>query len=1381
MRGTMEELEYLVGADLLCIPDGTGCDDGNLGISIHCTPRYLPIMPTDDGVFTCDVRNWPSAIHGQQYVEIYMLKDFNAPQLPHMVVDQPITHRMMQRASWQQAAQAIWHKAFRTEVGKNPDFLQLMGALKRAHDEQDKPDETPVQHKQAAMFAYLVEALRSSPNTLAANEAMESVWARVDELMLVEGFRENVGILSLIDEPDTSAVEGLHSSIDAVAGRSLGKSVAKDVTAVADMLVNFYAIMAQRPDDEGDDELRTSDIVDPCDLAEQKLAAILAIPTFAHFLGCGVHVDIPRDVLAAEAGPEGYLAVRFRPPGDDPPPAKVDDLVWTAYSLAQNDGDVVFQPRTRPSTILTQPDYVGEYVNLHQQLATGPRYIVSDLSPEGTLIHELFARGHSMYTAENPRPSDSLKDQTKRRGLAVMDKLVVAAAQEENAFLTKGNVAYFLNDLVAGIRPDIQQDGDEFYCATTRSIRCVDVDFPADWYDHDFVRDFLLYRDHAWTQKSAIKREIESGLKRKELQESLFAFDGEPLGLTRSDEPQDDNGDTTVTPMRPGEGLALDFEVGPDFGERLPESDRKMLCWPTLRERISYRIGCRVAYVNGGGPGRDYGKVRTDYAAGMPIIGDINGDPYIFKPMQPEPPRVLLHEFDDLIETDREKEPGVNATTVVLARASKQERIILPATYDGDSAIKQGQFDGDTFSGNPVGQFRRDIQLAKDGLTLPEARYKSLYYVDGNKAKPVSGQGQTITIGEESDRLKPYRQSLGAVAKFTNVSPRQSSYFVDANWPGFIVELGAQGGLLDGAKFWTGKTPKDATPSIVQVERIGRNEQLTIETNKLISIGNASGRKVLRGVKLRVPRGRKFDLMLRPADAQFQPYSRPGTNHNRAAAIAIVSPIVKPDAPSPNGGGSAITGSYTAKETMAQLQTVLKHHTSTAPSEYGGSTALFAGDLEIDARGSGRIWLTATWANWSVGGWYIGRDKNNREFLAANALSMPVGNFDAEFKDGEDQKKVKNLATVENDSGGQGMTFPFDEGLSRFITLTVTAESHFAEFFPEKKPQDLRSSQAFNVILPCTKRGPPLQIATHTPYFNWEVIEFAQRRRAEERRSTKERIYLEGDLWVTGQGEQVGLILGRADQAARYAATKAVNAYVSQSGVDPHLMHGEQPSRISLADLPDGTRAVEQVALVLTEDPGKAHEGLLNPILVDIVPFDIQLENGRLFVEIDLSKLARRAHRPVAHLGLVRFQSNSIVTKIAGKDGEQRVLDLRASTPVRRDIKLLAQRHFRWERIRSTYRVWLKGPMVSEENVSLTIYHWNTGEGQARAGWWEAGYNIKADDPPDGEPDKVSFTVNRLDDETMLLLEEIEKHKDHEGNENETPVFSVSLFPNENN
>lgn len=1379
MSWTDEEREYLVGADLLCIPDGKGCEGDSLGLSIHCTPMHLETIPEDDSKFACDVRQWPRAIHGQQLVEIFVLKDFSAPQLPRVLVDQPVTYRMMQYAPWQQAARAIWHKAFRAEVGQNPDFLRLMGALKRAHDQQHKLDETPVQHKQAAMFACLVETLRTSPNPLATNTAMGQVWARVDELMQEESFRENIRTFGLVDDPDIPAVEDLQACIDAVAGRSAVLRTS-DVTAVADMLYNFYVIMAQRPDDEDDDELRTLDMVNPLDLAEQKLAAILAIPSFAHFLGCGLHVDISRQVLSRDIGPAGFVAVRFRPPGDNPPPAKVEDLVWTAYLLDEDGSEVVFQPRIRPSTTFSQPDYRGEYVNLGQELPKGgPRYVVSDLSPEGTLLHEFFARQHSMYTAKNPRPADSLKDETKRRGLAVMDKLAVVAVQEENNFLTKGNTAYFLNNLVAGVRPDIQRDGDEFYCATTRSIRCVDADFPAEWYRHPFVRDFLLYRDHAWTQKSTIERTIDSGLKRKELQDALFVFDGEPLGLTRSEEPQDDKGDTTVTPMRPGEGLALDFEVGPDFGERLPEGDRKMLCWPTLRERDRYRIGCRVAYVNGGGPGRDYGKVRADYTAGMPTIGDINGDSYMFKPMQPEPPRVLLHEFDDVIGADRQDEKGINATTVVLARARKQERIILPATYDGESAIKQGQFDGDTFSDNPVGQFGCRLQLAKDGVTFPEARYMGLYYVEGNKAKPVSGKGRTITIGEESNQLKPHRQSLGAVAKFTEVAPRRSSYFVDANWPGFAVQLG--GALTKGAMFWTEKTPKDATPSVVRVERIGRNEQLTIETNKLIWIGNASDRKALRGVKLRVPRGRKFDLLLRPTDAQFQPYARPGTDHNRAAALTIVSPIVKPEAPSPNGNGSAVTGSYTAKETMAQLQNLLQRHVSTAPSEYGGSTAVFAGDLEIDARGSGHIWLTATWADWSVGGWYIGRDRRKREFLTANTLSMPVGNFDGKFADGKDQKKIINLADVENDSGSKGMTFPFEEGLSRYINLTVTAESHFAEHFSEKKPEDLRSSQTFDIALPCTKRGPPLKIATHTPYFNWEVIEFFKSRRAEERRKTKERLYLEGDLWATGEGEQVGVILGRADQAARYATTEGVDAYVSQSGVDPHLMHGDQPSRISLADFPDGTMAVEQVALVLTEDPDKAHEGLLQPVLVDIVPFDIQLENGRLFVELDLSKLAQRAHRPVAHLGLVRFQSNSINTKLTDENGNQRVLDLRASTPIRRDVKLLPQRHFRWERARSTCKVWLKGTMVSAANVSLTLYHWNTGGRGSRAGWWDAGQSIKADDAPGAEPDKVSFTVNRLDDETMLFLEEIETRKDYEDKENETLVFSASFFPLDRN
>lgn len=1384
MSWTDEEREYLVGADLLCIPDGEGYTDDALGIAIQCTPMHLP--ETAQGKFSCDVRKWPDAIHGQQFVEIYVLRDFNAPQQPRVLSVCPNTYRVMQTAGWRLAAQRIWHKAFRMKVGEDPDFLYLMAALQHAYKRQNQLDTTRLQDKQAAAFAYLVESLRSSPDLAAASAGMEQVWAKVDELMQHESFRK-AGTFSLEDDPDFDSVEMLEASIRAISGHGKEKALDSAIPPVAGMLANFYAIMAQRP--ASDDELRTTVAPDPVDVAEHKLAAILAIPSFAHFVGCGVHVDVPLQVVATEIGPEGFIAARLRPAGENPPAAKVEDLVWTAYILGEDGGDIVFQPRIKSATKLPTPDYVGEYVNLHQQLATGPRYVVTDLSPEGTLINELFARQHSMYTSENPRPADSLKDHTKRRGLAVMDLLTKPGAQEEYRFLNATSEPYFLDNLVAGVRPDIKRQGEEYHCPTTRSIRCVDDDFPEQWYGDDFVRNYLLYRDHAWTQRTTIKRALDSGLEIKELQDALFVFDGEPLGLTRSYgwdeedeyEGQDDvddalrakttetiSDDQTISPMEPGKGLALDFVISPDLGERLSDDERKMLRWPTLREKEGYRIGCRVAYVNGGGPGRDYAKVRAAYAAVIPTIGSITGDYYVFNPMLPEPPRVVLHEFDELVGKDRLKEPGTNATTIVLARDDKQARIILPAVFDGESAIKQRQFDADTFIGNPAGQFGRDLQLAKDGVSLPEARYRGLYYVEGNKAKPISGQGQTITIGEESDMLKPHRQSLGAVAKFTNVSPGQSRYFVDANWPGFAVQLGAKGRLINGALFWTGKTPKDATPSVVQVERTGRNEQLTIETNKLISLGNSSGHKALRGVKLRVPRGRKFDLLLRPTDAEFKPYARPGTDHNRAAALTIVSPIVKPEAPSPNGKGSTITGRYTAKEKMAQIQ-------DAAPSEYGGSTAVFAGDLEVDARGSGRIWLTATWADWSVGGWYIGRDNNKREFLTANTISMPVGNFDADFNDNALQKKIISLTAVENDGGCKGITFPFVEGLSRYVTLTVTAESHFAEYFPEEKPEDLRSSQTFSIALPCTKRGPPLQIATHEPYFVWEMIDFVKRRRAEGRRSTKERIYLEGDLWATGEGEQVGVILGRDDQATRYGTAEGLDMYVSQSGVDPHLMHGEQPSRISLADFPEGTTVIEQVALALTEDQDKAQEGLQKPVLVDIVPFDIQLENGRLFVEIDLSKIARRAHRPVAHLGLVRFQSNSINARMASKDGDQRVLDLRASTPIRRDIKLLPQLHFRWECAGSTCKVWLRGTMASIENVSLTRYHWNTGEEHARAGWWDAGSTVEADTPT--EPDKVSFTVRRIDEESMLRIEVVETHKDCEGNKNETPVFSVELFP----
>ena len=180
---------------------------------------------------------------------------------------------------------------------------------------------------------------------------------------------------------------------------------------------------------------------------------------------------------------------------------------------------------------------------------------------------------------------------------------------------------------------------------------------------------------------------------------ALFIFLGEPIGLDR-DELQASNRHRTVSQIKVCEGLALKIIFGPDSIERLSQDCHikpecaDQLNWPTLREGSVYRVGCRITYLNGAGPGRDYMEVREAYQQGAPTLGTSASQAFPFEAAQIEPPRVCLHQFDKVVQRDRKKFPGSNAHTVVLAHDDKQYRVVLPPSIAWDSAEQQGQFDG---------------------------------------------------------------------------------------------------------------------------------------------------------------------------------------------------------------------------------------------------------------------------------------------------------------------------------------------------------------------------------------------------------------------------------------------------------------------------------------------------------------------------------------------------------------------------------------------------------------------------------------------------------------------------------------------------------------
>tara|TARA_R110000772_G_scaffold103600_1_gene204579 strand:- start:2398 stop:6603 length:4206 start_codon:yes stop_codon:yes gene_type:complete len=1385
-----------VGADMLCIPDNIGTHASKLGLSIQCSPMWVGVVEDIGDRFTAELAHWPSTIHAQPVVEVYVASDMGADPVP-LANTTCVTHSVM-KAAWREQANILWAKAFRYEKDQPTDFTPLWNQLKERKTEKLALSSVPLRDRQAAMMVEFIEQLRAAGRSDELCQRMEGLWEKCEALLNNGTKADAADTFMPGSKPDYERTDRLQAAINAFVATDLGNFEAIHADEIAMMFRDFLAQFAEAADMGPATKLAG----EPCPTAEEsselKLNAILDVPSLAHFFGCGVYVDLDPAEIVQAAGQTGYIAARFSPPSGDGGLPAMDTLVWTAYAIDLQDRRKPFIPRAEGGT-KANPDYIGEYLNLHQKQTGGQdlRYRISQVLPEASVLGEVVARRLAATRGQKRDPM-ALKDDARQRGIALWDKQATQAAQEEEMrFVTQDNVNY-LHDLVKGVRPDIQADGGAMYCPTTRSIRCDDPEFPQGFYQHEFVKTFLLYRDHAFTQDATLTQGQRAVAEKRG---ALFIFLGEPIGLGR-DELQASNRHRTVSQIKVCEGLALKIIFGPDSIERLSQDCHikpecaDQLNWPTLREGSVYRVGCRITYLNGAGPGRDYMEVREAYQQGAPTLGTSASQAFPFEAAQIEPPRVCLHQFDKVVQRDRKKFPGSNAHTVVLAHDDKQYRVVLPPSIAWDSAEQQGQFDG---VNNParLAAFGNELLLDGDGFSLPEARYRGLYFVSGDTARQAVDGNWKFKFGQETGTWADERQSLGPVAHFTPHTRGRRMYFVDRNAKGFTISVDQ-----NTAETVTYRESGKPVPRALAIKQVARTEkQVKVSRAKNIDIEPGGNSTRFDGAIIEVPAGRKIDVELIPTSDVVQ-------NTLRKATLKIVSPIKQPVAPA-DGSPVGVSARYVDAPDAETLELNLQKSTRSAHGKPMATVAYFEGNIQVDARATGKVVVNAAWQDWSAKGWYADclektRDgkcaPDNREFrFATKRPSAPIGTIDAKFEDGSNEWKDIQLDKCEMDSGKSKVTLPFNEGLARKIHLTLQAESEFSAYYPGVDAADLTSSTTIAVKLACTFRGKQLQIASDDPILVWETLSYDKvwpnnRSHFEGKRSEKRRIYLEGELFVTGISECVGVIVPSSQQKKRIGDHEDLAKFVSECGIDPFFEAGNQPAVIK-PEMLGGSIGVERdVVVVVNENQEDSRNGLVDPLVSDLVLFEYKLDDEkRPYIEIDVSDLAEQAHRPVLHLGFVRFQPNAL----NHKEADGKVIDLRASKPIRKDVKLMPSRHYRWDYDRGKIDVWLKGEMVEPANVVLHRYAWAwTGDRNKREWCWELVDTLPCTVPlQDG---KVIFRArdlsksditepelrNRLPDDfrTLFRIEENETYTDVEANTKcpkSINTFVAAIYPHD--
>lgn len=1387
-----------VGVDMLCIPDNFGTAPTKLGLSIQCSPMWIDRDGSSIGdSFTASLAEWPSTIHSQQAVEIFVTKDMDDDPVRLLAKTKCITSGVM-KEEWRKKANILWAKAFRYEKGKPANFEPLWQQLKLRATEKLAHSNVPLRDRQTAMMVEFIEQLRASRNDENLKLRMANMWSEIDKMVDSGIGGDPTSSFERGSAPDYNRTNQLQDAINAFVSNDDIQTLATDKLNVIRLMFRDFLAQFSEEVDKGDEkDEKDEDCPTPQESAEIKLNAILDVPSLAHFFGCGIYVDLEPSEVTDAAGQQGFIAARFAPPSGSADSPSKNELVWTAYSIGQQDDVKSFVPRAE-YTGIPNPDHVGEFLNLHQTLQglNDFRYRLSQVSPEASVLGEMVARKIAKSHGRK-RDSMALRDDTRRHGLALWDKNATQAAQEEELRFVKLRNVYYLHDLLKGIRPDIQANAGVMYSPTTRSIRCEDPEFPQDFYRNDFVRKFLLYRDHAITKDSAI---TQGKTLAAEMRGALFFFLGEPIGLSRDDEAAS-NHNRTVSAIETCRGLALKIKFGPDSIERLSDDCRSnndcadQLKWPTLREGASYKVGCRLAYVNGAGPGRDYVAVRQAYAGGVPTLGSSNTQDYSFEAVQIEPPRVLLHQFDKVVKHDRRRFPGSSANSVVLAYDDKQFRVVLPPAFAWDQAEQQGQFEA-IDDPSDAAAFGDALLLDVDGLSLPEARYRGLYFVDEKTAIQAVDGNQKFEFGRETGTWADERQSLGPVAHFTPNKSGRQMYFVDRNAKGFTISVDQST-----SETLTYRDNNKPVPRVLAIKQVARTvKQVKIRRAKNIDIELGGNSTRFDGAIIEVPAGREIDVELIPTSDVMQ-------NTLRKATLKIVSPIKQPVAPR-NGSSVGVSARYVDAPDAKTLEQNLKNQTGAKHGQPMETVAYFEGNIQVDARATGKVIVNAAWQDWSAKGWYADcvkktRDgkcaSDNREFrFATKRQSAPIGTIDAKFEDGSDEWKDIQLNNCEIDNGKSVVTLPFNEGLAREIYLTLQSESEFAAYYPGMDAEDLTSSTSIKVKLACTFRGKQLQIASDDPILVWETLSydkvFSIKGHFEGKRREKRRIYLEGELFVTGINECVGVIVPSSRQMKRILNHDDIAKFVSKSGIDPFFEAGNQPAVLK-PEMLGGSIGIERdVVIAINENQENARNGLVDPLVLDVMLFEYKLdEEKRPYIEIDVSSLADQAHRPVLHLGMVRFQPNAL----NHKDADGKVIDLRASKPIRKDVKLLPSRHYRWDYNRGTLDVWLKGEMVKHTNVILHRYAWaKTSNSSEPEYCWELVDALECNEPI--EDGKVTFCASDLlkqditdanlrrrvpdDFGTLFRLEEKEAYDYVEANTNDRKsinTFVVTIYPHD--
>lgn len=1060
---------------------------------------------------------------------------------------------------------------------------------------------------------------------------------------------------------------------------------------------------------------------EPGENERRKLAAILAYPTIAKYLGLIVDLTIPRadwDAVAGAAGlsERGAIAVTWgdepAPPGaaaagpggqGAPPtpgnaaaaPSEAPDALanWTAYLCAPRRASglpAYFGPAGRAEA-------TGGAVG-NEKLIRGILNLAATRDEEGrpprfslSVVDAVNSAKRQVNHAREALKGDDLKVEDNAelggRGIALIDS---GAQKDEEAsrkaaadLTSPGDRLQFAEDLLIGYRPIVglaPKVGESLAIAPSRwrSLVARTVSFGSA-IDPAFVRaNYDAERENGHT-RSPVGVQNAGSYDIVLNHPELFVWSGDSLAVpARSEDPAD--GVVVIDP-------ATDLPV--DIAYSLPDARAASHTGlMPLRDGRRYAFAAGAMFVNGCGPSVE--ETIAAAAADQRLVLGQDGKAFTFVRCEMVPPPVVLLPADSPLVTAANLKgyPGETLTTLVLRLEEAEDRTVrrflFPARVAFERAEQQAMFDDDRRA-TPAGAFgsaatigarrdrqtgafpeapsrrgpRLDIESPADGVVRHE------YYPDGYTRgvwahfHPVHPADAKITRMAAPTPFRTKTSAISASPVLLEIKKRIA--YRSETGPRVEIDTTAQRyepPELPGARMRK-VTIAMAPATMAEIDLVA-----DVEAGKILSthiVGQALDRLWGSGAKPLGPEERRAKLARAMAEGRINeiqgatrlrivhavkvPLHPPAILSRFAPALVSARTPNDPDKNSP-----LKTWADVVKKNREDLVPLNKW------SEEGGSTCFFVGEISVDAPSTGTVSCDGEWEDWGPEMVRFNRKSNEWECYRAKQFArlFTLTNIPS-------TAVSRDISLHDLDRAPLGLAYTFRDGRARQLSLTLIAQSRFAEYYNAPAPNadtygmigpcELAAKSDVPHWVPCNFRPAQPIIDRVTPLLETKTTGRAKDQKFTFERETSFRIELGEGCFGSGEGEQLALVFNAngSTEICDYSEEllRPYASGVTRWGRDP-LYDGSLPSTNVLPEFFGGyTKIHNGFSLPASADPTDPDKTARKPLPATVLAYDLTLDKGSGVFYVDISTNGSNdafanTYMPFVQLGLARLQVKAV-------------------------------------------------------------------------------------------------------------------------------------------